>query len=229
MASAMRPGRSRSSTPSPPAARRRDPPADARRRAGCSIAPSRSPSSSTPVRATPASSRSTASTSTRPRPSRRLARSTRRSMRARRRKRRCSARHGVRFVVADAPPLGCAAAATAGIPSVVVSNFTWDWIYADYREYLAGAPDLIPAIQAAYSLADAAWRLPMHGGFETFEFAARRFRQTRADRRPVRRAARDARAGRDARAAGAAARPEARPPLVRRLRRAGHRPGRAGS
>jgi hypothetical protein len=75
---------------------------------------------------------------------------------------------GVRFVVADAPPLGCAAAAKAGIPSVVVSNFTWDWIYAEYREYLAGAPELIPTIQAAYSLADAAWRLPMHGGFDTF-------------------------------------------------------------
>jgi L-arabinokinase len=71
----------------------------------------------------------------------------------------------VRFVVVDAPPLGCAAAAHAGIPSVVVSNFTWDWIYAEYREHLAAAPELIPAIQAAYRLADEAWRLPMHGGF----------------------------------------------------------------
>ena len=34
--------------------------------------------------------------------------------------------------VADAPPLGCAAAARAGIPLVVVSNFTWDWIYRGY-------------------------------------------------------------------------------------------------
>jgi hypothetical protein len=77
--------------------------------------------------------------------------------------------HDVRFVVADAPPLGCVAAARAGIPSVVVSNFTWDWIYAGYREYLDSAPDVIPAIQAAYKLAAAAWRLPMHGGFETFD------------------------------------------------------------
>lgn len=76
--------------------------------------------------------------------------------------------HGVTFVVADAPPLGCAAAARAGIPSVVVSNFTWDWIYGEYREYLASAPELIPRIQAAYRLAEAAWRLPMHGGFEPF-------------------------------------------------------------
>ena len=77
--------------------------------------------------------------------------------------------HDVRFVVSDAPPLGCAAAARAGIPSVVVSNFTWDWIYAEYGEYLAAAPSLIPTIRAAYRLAEAAWRLPMHGGFETFE------------------------------------------------------------
>lgn len=77
--------------------------------------------------------------------------------------------HDVRVIVADAPPLGCAAAARAGIPSVVVSNFTWDWIYAEYREHLDSAPDLIPAIEAAYRLADAAWRLPMHGGFETFD------------------------------------------------------------
>lgn len=76
---------------------------------------------------------------------------------------------GVRLVVVDAPPLGCEAAARAGIPSVVVSNFTWDWIYAEYREHLDRAPDLIPTIQRAYRHAAAAWRLPMHGGFETFD------------------------------------------------------------
>lgn len=75
----------------------------------------------------------------------------------------------VRLVVSDAPPLGCAAAAIAGIPSVVISNFTWDWIYSGYAEHLGSAPDVIPAIQRAYRQADAAWRLPMHGGFETFQ------------------------------------------------------------
>jgi hypothetical protein len=75
---------------------------------------------------------------------------------------------GVRLAIADAPPLACAAAALAGIPSVVVSNFTWDWIYQEYAEHLASAPDLIPTIQSAYRLADEAWVLPMHGGFETF-------------------------------------------------------------
>jgi hypothetical protein len=77
--------------------------------------------------------------------------------------------HDARLVVSDAPPLACAAAQAAGVPSVVLSNFTWDWIYELYTEALAEAPDLIPAIQQAYRGADAAWRFPLHGGFETFE------------------------------------------------------------
>ena len=81
--------------------------------------------------------------------------------------------HDARLVVADAPPLGCAAAARAGIPSVVVANFTWDWIYAAYDEYLPAAPELIPTIAAAYRLAQAAWRLPMHGGFGVFNPSSR--------------------------------------------------------
>lgn len=72
--------------------------------------------------------------------------------------------HCARLVVSDAPPLGCAAAAAAGIPSVVCSNFTWDWIYEGYD-----APgELILRIQEAYRKAQSGWRLPMHGGFETF-------------------------------------------------------------
>jgi hypothetical protein len=72
--------------------------------------------------------------------------------------------HDARLVVADAAPLGCAAAAAAGIPSVVCSNFTWDWIYAGYDP----DADVIRRIREAYGKAQAAWRLPMHGGFETF-------------------------------------------------------------
>jgi hypothetical protein len=79
---------------------------------------------------------------------------------------------GTRLVIVDAAPLGCEAAAVVGLPSVVVSNFTWDWIYAAYREHLHLGPEVIPAIQRAYRKARAAWRLPMHGGFETFETLA---------------------------------------------------------
>ena len=82
---------------------------------------------------------------------------------------RLLARHAARLVVSDAPPLACAAAARAGIPSVVVSNFTWDWIYEAYPKVPDDAPDLLPAIRRAYRAAHLAWRLPMHGGFATVD------------------------------------------------------------
>jgi L-arabinokinase len=75
--------------------------------------------------------------------------------------------HDARLVVSDAPPLACAAALASGVPSVVCSNFTWDWIYEGYQDGSRVAARLITAIRDAYRHADAGWRLPMHGGFET--------------------------------------------------------------
>ena len=81
---------------------------------------------------------------------------------------RLLAQHDARLVIADAPPLACAAAAVAGLPSIVVSNFTWDWIYEAFGTALDEAPDVLPAIRGAYRTAQRAWRLPMHGGFAPF-------------------------------------------------------------
>jgi hypothetical protein len=97
---------------------------------------------------------------------------------------------GAGLVVADAPPLPCAAAADAGIPAVVCANFTWDWIYRDYREQ-PGVDELVAAIGENYARASAAWRMPVHGGFETIRdivdipLVARRSR-ARGDRRSLR-------------------------------------------
>ncbi len=77
--------------------------------------------------------------------------------------------HDARLVIADAPPLACAAARAAGVPAVVLSNFTWDWIYQGYGGELTAAPGLLPAIREAYRGAAEAWRLPLHGGFDTFD------------------------------------------------------------
>jgi hypothetical protein len=95
--------------------------------------------------------------------------------------------HDARLAISDAPPLGCLAAASVRIPSVVLSNFTWDWIYEAYERQLAAAPDLLPAIRDAYAQATEAWRLPLHGGFAAIRrvidvpFVAR---HARADRTP---------------------------------------------
>src|SRR5262245_36756738 len=41
---------------------------------------------------------------------------------------------GARVVLGDIPPLAFAAAAEAGVPSIGLSNFSWDWIY----RYMSG-------------------------------------------------------------------------------------------
>ena len=74
----------------------------------------------------------------------------------------------VDLVVADMPPLAFVAAAKAGIPSIAMGNFTWDWIYSGYPEGIAGTPELVPAIRRAHGLASLVLRLPMWGGFEGF-------------------------------------------------------------
>jgi hypothetical protein len=93
--------------------------------------------------------------------------------------------HDARLVITDAPPLGCSAASAAGIPSFVVTNFTWDWIYEAYEAQFTAAPHVLPAIRDAYGRAEAAWRLPMYGGFATIAtivdtpFVARHARHSR--------------------------------------------------
>lgn len=73
---------------------------------------------------------------------------------------------GARLVVGDIPPLAFLAARRAGLPSVAIANFTWDWIYAGYATAHAEAAPLAAHLATLYGLADAAWRLPMWGGFE---------------------------------------------------------------
>lgn len=72
------------------------------------------------------------------------------------------------LVIGDIPPLAFEAAGRAGIPSFALGNFTWDWIYAGYEETERLAPGVVDRIRAAYSRAREGWRLPMHGGFESF-------------------------------------------------------------
>jgi L-arabinokinase len=77
------------------------------------------------------------------------------------------ARERARLVVSDIPPLPIAAAHRAGVPAIGISNFTWDWIYADY-DATRLAPGLVETLQALYAQAAEGWRLPMYGGFASF-------------------------------------------------------------
>ena len=93
---------------------------------------------------------------------------------------------GAGLIVGDIPPLAFAVSAAAGIPSIGLGNFTWDWVYADYPRVRL-APSLLPAIRGAYSKASMALRLPMSAGFESFSnvkdipFVARHATRTREE------------------------------------------------
>jgi len=93
---------------------------------------------------------------------------------------------GAGLIVGDIPPLAFAVGAAAGIPSIAIGNFTWDWVYGDYPRVRL-APSLLPAIRGAYAKASMGLRLPMSGGFETIAnvkdipFIARHATRTREE------------------------------------------------
>lgn len=93
---------------------------------------------------------------------------------------------GAGLIVGDIPPLAFAVGAAAGIPSVGLGNFTWDWIYSEYPRVRL-APSLLPTVRGAYAKASMALRLPMSAGFESFSnvkdvpFIARHASRSRED------------------------------------------------
>ena len=94
---------------------------------------------------------------------------------------------GARAVVGDIPPIAFEAAAEAGVPSLAIANFSWDWIY---RHLAARQPGLLAAAgqaSAAYAQADLLLRLPFAGDLSAFPriedvpLVARRPRLARAE------------------------------------------------
>jgi hypothetical protein len=49
------------------------------------------------------------------------------------------------LIAADMPPIACEIAAAAGLPCVVLTHFTWDWIYT---HYLSRFPEFAPIIES---------------------------------------------------------------------------------
>jgi hypothetical protein len=77
-------------------------------------------------------------------------------------------RAGATVVLGDVPPLAFAAAAAAGVPSVALANFSWDWIY---RHLARSEPRLAEAADqagAAYANTNLLLRLPFAGDLSAF-------------------------------------------------------------
>ncbi|MCR4373495.1 MAG: hypothetical protein NUW22_01450 [Acidobacteria bacterium] len=74
----------------------------------------------------------------------------------------------IQAIVGDIPPMAFDVASRLRVPSVAISNFTWDWIYEWYTGPLRQAPGLVDAIRRSYRTATYALELPLAGGFEVF-------------------------------------------------------------
>lgn len=66
----------------------------------------------------------------------------------------------VDLIVGDIPPLAFAAAEKAGVSSVGVSNFSWDYIYEEFIGDNSGFLKIIDIIRAAYSKCGRLLKLP---------------------------------------------------------------------
>jgi L-arabinokinase len=72
------------------------------------------------------------------------------------------------LVVADIPPLAFAAARRAGVPSLAVGNFCWDWIFGCWARRDPRWREPARRYREAAGLAEAALRAPLHGDFSAF-------------------------------------------------------------
>lgn len=61
---------------------------------------------------------------------------------------------GCRLVMCDIAPLGLAVARAAGLPSALVENFTWDWIYEGYLPAAPGLAEQIAYLRTVFASAD---------------------------------------------------------------------------
>jgi hypothetical protein len=58
------------------------------------------------------------------------------------------------MVICDIAPMGIAVSTEAGIPSLLIENFTWDWIYQEYALENGGLRPHINYLQAVFEAAD---------------------------------------------------------------------------
>jgi hypothetical protein len=69
---------------------------------------------------------------------------------------------GAGLVVGDVPPLAFAAAARAGLPSVAVANFSWEWITRSWAQQDPRWGPIAARYAEAHARAELAFRLPFH-------------------------------------------------------------------
>lgn len=62
--------------------------------------------------------------------------------------------NGCRMVLCDISPMGILVAGAAGVPSILLENFTWDWLYEGYQEEMPQIGRYIPYLKNLFEKAD---------------------------------------------------------------------------
>ena len=71
-------------------------------------------------------------------------------------------------ILADIPALAFDVASRLGVPGIAMTNFSWDWIYADYVRDFPDYSHVVEACRASYAQASMLLRLPLHGDLSVF-------------------------------------------------------------
>lgn len=74
----------------------------------------------------------------------------------------------VDLIVADISPLACVIARRAGIPAIVIANFTWAWIYEPYVRDNPDKAHVIDWIREAYADVSLCLRTPLDSDLSVF-------------------------------------------------------------
>ncbi len=91
---------------------------------------------------------------------------------------------GARLVLSDVPPAAFEAAEAAGVASVGLSNFSWDWIYAHLARRVPALKEASDAAREAYGKASLLLELPFSGDLSAFPRRERIPMVARPQRRP---------------------------------------------
>ncbi|HHM23980.1 MAG TPA: hypothetical protein ENJ23_02970 [Bacteroidetes bacterium] len=74
----------------------------------------------------------------------------------------------IQLIIGDIPPLAFWVAEEAGLPSLAITNFSWDWIYSPYAGEFPEYRWIIDVIRQAYGSCDLLLELPFAGDLSAF-------------------------------------------------------------
>ncbi len=75
---------------------------------------------------------------------------------------------GIALIVSDIPPLASDIGEAAGIPTVAIGNFSWDYIYQPFIAADPGFAPLVENVRCSYSRTSLLLRLPFHHAMDAF-------------------------------------------------------------